>query len=589
MCGIVSVISYKDNVVDDVIASLKRLEYRGYDSAGIAFLSENSNLERIRSVGKVDNLANKIKNREIKARSCIGHTRWATHGKVTESNAHPHISDGVAIVHNGIIENYTELKNKLISDGFEFESETDSEVIAKTIAKHIKDGADFVSAFKKSIKEFVGTYAIVAIYAKEPNLLIGTKKGSPMAVGISSDGQSGYIASDAVALSTLAENLAYMEEGDIVVIEKGSEIKYNIYDSKENAVSRTITENKVSLSDVTKNGYSSFMLKEIFEESIVAKRTFDSYNYDIDLTEYKNVSIIACGTSYYAGMLAKYWIEDKLRIHVDVEVASEFRYRNPVLHKDGLYIFISQSGETIDTLYALRLVKEAGIKTLAIVNVATSSIAREADFMIKTEAGVEIGVASTKAFVSQIMALLIMSCGKDKVNINAIQDAINSILNGSIDFTQLAKKIIASKSIFYIGRGSCYPIALEGALKIKEISYLLAEGIPSGEIKHGPLALVDENVITIAFAPNGIMLEKVLSNCQEISARHGYIVLVTNTEDFDKKLNNIFCINMSKIRNNDAYIFACTTFIHLLAYHTATAMLRDVDKPRNLAKSVTVE
>ena len=591
MCGIIAALSYNDNISNNLISALERLEYRGYDSAGIAYLDNNSSLQRIRTVGKVQLLKETVERQQIKSHIGIGHTRWATHGTVTEFNAHPHTADGVAIVHNGIIENYQELKKGLVNEGYVFESETDTEVIAKLIASHIKSGKTFFEAFKQSVNELVGTFAITAIYEKEPHILLGAKKGSPMAVGISPDKQSGYIASDAVALSTLANELAYLEEGDIVVVKKEDQILYEIFESNGQKIRREIVPNKVSLNDVSKNGYESFMLKEIFEEAAVARKTYERFNYNIDISKFNNISIIACGTSYYAGIVAKYWIEAIAKIHVDVEIASEFRYRNPVLTKNSLYIFISQSGETIDTLCAMRLVKEAGIKTLALVNVDTSSIAREADFTIKTEAGVEIGVASTKAFVAQMLSLLMLCCRN--IDIEAIERSINAILNGDHDIAKLANKIKDCRSLFYIGRGVNYPIALEGALKIKELSYISAEGYPAGEIKHGPIAIIDENIYTMALAPYDKYFDKTISNTQEILARNGKILLITTNDaknflhGIDKN-ENVECVFLPE--NNPLYLpFSLTTFIHLLAYYTAKAKGHDVDKPRNLAKSVTVE
>ena len=591
MCGIIAALSYKDNISNALISALERLEYRGYDSAGVAYLDHNLSLQRIRTVGKVQMLKEAVEKKHIQAHIGIGHTRWATHGKVTEFNAHPHTADGVAIVHNGIIENYQELKKRLLNEGYIFESETDTEVIAKLIASHIKSGENFFEAFKKSSNELAGTFAIVAIYEKEPDILLGAKKGSPMAVGISPDKQSGYIASDAVALSTLADELAYLEEGDIVVVKKDGQLVYEIFASNGRSINREIMPNRVSLNDVSKNGYESFMLKEIFEEATVARKTYARFNYNLDISKFSNVSIIACGTSYYAGAVAKYWIEDIAKIHVDVEIASEFRYRNPVFSRNSLYIFISQSGETIDTLCAMRLVKEVGIKTLALVNVETSSIAREADFVIKTEAGVEIGVASTKAFVAQILSLLMLCC--KNLDSSAIELSINAVLNGNYDFAGLANKIKHSRSLFYIGRGVSYPIALEGALKIKELSYISAEGYPAGEIKHGPIAIIDENIYTVALAPYDKYFDKTISNTQEILARNGKILLVT-TDDAKNFLHgidkneNVDCVFLPA-NNSLCLPFSLTTFIHLLAYYTAKAKGHDVDKPRNLAKSVTVE
>lgn len=593
MCGIISVLSFDNDVSKSLISSLERLEYRGYDSAGISYIDENSKLQRIRSVGKIKNLKDIVDKSDIKSNIGIGHTRWATHGKVTELNAHPHVADGVAIVHNGIIENYQELRKKLIEDGYEFESETDTEVIAKLIALHIKNGKTFENAFKSSISEFIGTFAIVAINEKEPNLLLGAKKGSPMAVGMSLDKRSCYVASDAVALSSLADEISYLEEGDIIIAKKGNALDYKILDIAGNPVSRKVVKNSVTLNDVNKNGYESFMLKEIFEEANVARNTYNKFDYDIDISKFDSISIIACGTSYYAGLLAKYWIEDISRIHVDVEIASEFRYRNPVFSKNSLYIFISQSGETIDTLCAMRLVKEANIKTLALVNVETSSIAREADYVIKTVAGVEVGVASTKAFIAQTLSMLLLTLKKQNLDIDAIEKSINVVLNKQYDFAHMAEKIKDSRSLFYIGRGTNYPISLEGALKIKELSYVSAEGYPSGEIKHGPIAIIDENIYTIAIAPFDKHFEKTISNTQEILARNGKIFLIT-TEDAKNSLHdldqneNVDCVFLPTCE--PVYqAFSLTTAIHLLAYYTSKSKGYDVDKPRNLAKSVTVE
>lgn len=593
MCGIVSVLSFDNDISEKLIGALERLEYRGYDSAGMAFINQDSKIFRIRSVGKIEELKKKIENLNIDANVGIAHTRWATHGKVTEQNAHPHTADGVAIVHNGIIENYQNLKSKLLNAGFQFESDTDTEVIAKLIAFYIKEGNEFLAAFKLAIADLTGTFAIVAIYEKNPDIILGAKKGSPMAVGTSQDGRSYYIASDAIALSSLADNIIYLEEGDIVKIEKQDKLVYEITDCQGNLISRNIVPNNVSLSDVSKNGYETFMLKEIFEESTIISNIYNNFDYDIAISKFSNISIIACGTSYYAGLLAKYWFEEISHIHTDVEIASEFRYRNPVISSNTLYIFISQSGETIDTLCALRMVKDAGMKTLALVNVETSSIARESDFMIKTLAGVEIGVASTKAFVAQALSLLLLCVGKDNFKMNVLEHLINSVLNNQHLFVQLANKIKDSRSFFYIGRGTNYPIALEGALKIKELSYVSAEGYPAGEIKHGPIAIIDESVYTIAIAPFDKYFEKTISNTQEILARNGKIILITteNAKNFlhgleeNKNIDTVFIPASDGIYTT----FPLMTVIHFLAYYTSKAKGYDVDKPRNLAKSVTVE
>lgn len=593
MCGIVSVLSFDNDISKKLIGALERLEYRGYDSAGIAFIDQNSNLQRIRAVGKIEELKKLTNNISITANIGIAHTRWATHGNVTEKNAHPHISNGVAIVHNGIIENYQELKKKLLKENFKFESDTDTEVVAALIAFHIKTGENFEEAFKNAISELKGTFAIVAIYENQPDILLGAKKGSPMAIGLSEDGKSYYIASDAIALSSLAENIIYLEEGDIVKIEKHNKLSYTIFDAAMHITKRDMVPNSVSLSDVSKNGYETFMLKEIFEEATIIRNIYNNFNYDINISNFNNISIIACGTSYYAGLLAKYWIEDIANIHVDVEIASEFRYRNPAVFPKTLYIFISQSGETIDTLCAMRMVKDMGMETLALVNVETSSIAREADHMIKLLAGVEIGVASTKAFVAQAFSLLLLCIKKQELKIDLLEKLINSILNNKYQFAKIAEKIKDSRSFFYIGRGVNYPIALEGALKIKELSYVSAEGYPAGEIKHGPIAIIDEKVYTIALAPLDKYFEKTISNTQEILARNGKIILITteNARNHIHGLDNNENVDCVFIPNSDDpyTTFPLITAIHLLAYYTSKSKGYDVDKPRNLAKSVTVE
>lgn len=594
MCGIISVLSFKDKVAKCIISSLERLEYRGYDSAGISYIDENSKLQRIRSVGKINNLKNLLDLESIKSHIGIGHTRWATHGKVTVSNAHPHNAEGISIVHNGIIENFEDLKKTLIEKGEVFESETDSEVIAKLISYNIKNGLSFIDAFQKAISIITGTYAVAAIYEKEPNTLIGAKKGSPMALGVSPDKMSVYVASDAIALSSLAEEVTYLEEGDIAICKRNSEdITYTILDNNFKEVSRKTVKNTVSFDDVNKGGFEDFMLKEIFEEPKVIFDTFNNEFKKPDLSKYNKICFIACGTSYYAGYLAKYWIEDLARIHVDVEIASEFRYRNPVLSKDTLYVFISQSGETCDTLSAMRDVKSKGLDTLAVVNVDTSSIAREADYFIKTMAGTEIGVASTKAFVAQAMALLLLAVDKSEIDVEEIMMATQSVLNNQLSIKTAAEKIKNSKSMLYLGRGTSYPIALEGSLKVKELSYISAEGYPSGEIKHGPIALIDESVYSIILAPKDRYFEKTISNAQEVLARKGKIILIT-TEDSKDFLQNIATdenVSIISIPNIDTRIqpFPLATTIHLLAYYTAKGKGIDVDKPRNLAKSVTVE
>lgn len=600
MCGIVSVLSLdEDCILDRILGAMERLEYRGYDSAGIACIDASAKLHRVRSVGRMAKLRDAVRTDQwssINGGAWIGHTRWATHGQVAERNAHPHVCDGVAIAHNGIIENYQSLKNELISAGYEFESDTDSEVIAKLIAYYVKTrGLQFEEACRECMHVLQGTFAIVAISQNVPNTLIGMKLGSPMAICIDGQCRNFYIASDAIAMSSLSNSITYLLEGDFVVATRTQGgITYMVTSSDGLEVERGVEPNKIQASCVGKNGYESFMLKEICEEAIVARRTYDTFDPRIiDISKFSKVSLIACGTSYYACLLAKYWIEALIKIPTDVEVASEFRYRNPVMVTSALYIFVSQSGETIDTLCAMRLVKERSCTTLAIVNVDGSSIAREADITIITPAGPEIGVASTKSFVSQIMMLLLMCVPKERVDIVQIETAINSVLADKHNMEEIARFIVGSRSVFYIGRGPSYPIALEGALKMKELSYMNAEGYPAGEIKHGPIALIDDEVCTVVIAPHDEYLDKTISNMQEIIARNGSVLLLAS-QDFREHMREISshgateCLFLPTLHNvYNPFVFGVA--VHLIAYNVAKSIGRDVDKPRNLAKSVTVE
>lgn len=580
MCGIIAILNKKEktDITHMLTAALSRLEYRGYDSSGISITTSNCENIIIKSVGRIDALKQKIQNsgiENLKAMVGIGHTRWATHGGVTECNAHPHKAGGVSIVHNGIIENYQELKKEIKT---EFKSETDSEVIAQLINKFIDNGMNFEDSFHKTISMLKGTYAIVAMYAKEPNIMLGAKKGSPMAIGYNNN--QIFIASDAIALSSLSKTIIYLEEGDFVICKND---QFKILDKDMNNVIRVEHKNSVSTMDVTKCGHEDYMLKEIFEEPQVLIETFNNFENPIDIKKYKSIYLIACGTSYYAGLLAKYWIEDFNNIQVNVEIASEFRYRNPVLNKNSLYIFISQSGETIDTLCAMRKVIEKEFDTLSIVNVANSSISRESKFNIQTSAGVEMGVASTKAFISQVLTLLLLSVDKKQIPVNDIAKSMQNIINRQQDFVNLAEKLKNSKGIIYMGRGTSYPISLEGSLKMKEITYISSEGCPAGEIKHGPIALIDENVYTVILAPEDRYYEKTLSNAQEIIARNGKVLIIG--KGAIKGQENIEIDDHTTIGSP----FVLATAVHLLAYYTAKAKNLDVDKPRNLAKSVTVE
>lgn len=596
MCGIVSVLSVcSSDITSDLLSSLKRLEYRGYDSAGIAVIDINGNTETIKAVGRISSLE-----KEVVKYGClegvigIGHTRWATHGGVSLINSHPHSYLDVSIVHNGIIENYDELKTILRKKGHVFQSETDSEVIAHWITEYMNKGNTFIESFKSTMSLLVGTYAIVAISEREPNILLGSKKGSPMAFGENKGKEKAYIASDAIALASLAENVAFLEDGDAVVLDKRDNvISCKVYDKNWNEVSREFHKNTTSYDEISKNEFEDFMRKEIFEGPKTAMETF-LHVKDIQIGEYQRLCFIACGTSYYAGIAAKYWIEDLQGVPVDVEIASEFRYRNPVLSQNTLYVFISQSGETIDTLCALKLIKESGLKSMSIVNVDNSSIFREADLSIQTKAGPEMGVASTKAFIAQMMAIISVFIDRRKISVDSIISSLNSGLSKEISIKEAAAKMSCARQMLYIGRGSSYPIAMEGALKIKELSYIGAEGYPSGEMKHGPIALIDSSVYTIVIAPDDKYFEKTMLNAQEILSRNGKVIFITNDSCLER------LVNVTKEGNVEGYIsiektdnisnsFGMAVILHLLAYYTAKTKGLDVDKPRNLAKSVTVE
>lgn len=602
MCGIISVLNCFDDrdISKKLIDALERLEYRGYDSSGIAIIkNDNNNFMRIRSVGRIKSLREKvdmIDDNELLGHIGIGHTRWATHGGVEERNAHPHISKNIAIVHNGIVENYENIREFLISQGYEFESMTDSEVIAGLISYyHTQKKLSLEDAFLKCLDDIHGTYAIVCMSLDNPDLLMGAKKGSPMAIGILDDNQSIYIASDAIALSNLSKKIIYLEENDRIICErKNNQISYKILDRNNNIVVRQILDNTISMNDVTKNGFEDYMLKEIYEEPQVMLETYNKFQSIVDIKKYDRLCFIACGTSYYAGLLSKYWIEDISNIPVDVEIASEFRYRNPVMNENTLYIVISQSGETIDTLCAMRNVLERGFDTLSFVNVDKSSIARESKYTILTHAGVEMGVASTKAFISQILSILLLIFDKKELNIDEIIKSMIHVIDRQDEIKEIANQLKSMRAILYIGRGTNYPISLEGSLKMKEISYINSEAYPSGEIKHGPIALVDENVCTVVLCPNDRYFEKTISNAQEILARKGKILLVLSEDAKDKisifkNNDNVILFFIKKLECEDFYPFVLTSFIHVLAYYTAKIKGLDVDKPRNLAKSVTVE
>ncbi|MES2497077.1 MAG: glutamine--fructose-6-phosphate transaminase (isomerizing) [Pseudomonadota bacterium] len=608
MCGIIGILG-KDDVAGRLLEGLRRLEYRGYDSAGICTIHDGQ-LERRRAEGKLDNLARKLAAEPLPGVIGIAHTRWATHGAPTQDNAHPHATGEVALVHNGIIENFKPLRDELIAKGRKFESQTDTEVVAHLISHDVEAGMDPVEAVRTNLKRLHGAFALAILFRQNPDMLIGARLGSPLVVGYGENGET-YLGSDALALAPLTQKIAYLDEGDWVVITREST---QIYDRDDRPVERAVVHSGVSSLSVDKGNHRHFMLKEIYEQPIVVAQTLKSYVRrlegqvslpipDFDLSTIRRVTIVACGTSYYAGMVAKYWFEQFARVPVDIDVASEFRYRAPVLEDGGLALFISQSGETADTLAALRHARAEGQKIAVVVNVPTSTMAREADLLLPTHAGPEIGVASTKAFTCQLAVLAALAANlarakgrldprEEKELVRHLSEAPAAI-NGALAYDEsieaMASVIASARDVLYLGRGPDYPLALEGALKLKEISYIHAEGYAAGEMKHGPIALIDENVPVIVIAPSGPLFEKTVSNMQEVQARGGKVVLISDYDGIQAAGEGCMAtITMPKVHPLIAPIVYAIP-VQLLAYHVAVAKGTDVDQPRNLAKSVTVE
>jgi len=606
MCGIVGILGQKA-VAGDLVDALRRLEYRGYDSAGIATV-ENGHLERIRAEGKLKNLELRLSNQPLQGHVGIGHTRWATHGKPVERNAHPHMNERVSVVHNGIIENFGELKKGLIAKGHRFETDTDTEVVVHLISDEMAAGNDAVEATRRSLAQLQGAFALAIIFAGEDDLMIAARLGSPLAIGHGNNEM--YLGSDAIALAPFTSEITYLEEGDWAVLRRKGVI---IYDRTGKEVRRARTTSVATSLLVDKGNHRHFMAKEIHEQPEVISHTLANYvdlaegrvtmpDLGIDPASIAQVSISACGTAYYAGLVGKYWIERYARIPVDIDIASEFRYREPPLPKGGLALFVSQSGETADTLATLRYCKSQGQRIVSIVNVRTSTIARESDVVLPILAGPEIGVASTKAFTCQVtvFACLAIALGRARGSISAEKEIelvralaevprhIATLLRDEAAYEQLAHELSKARDVLYLGRGINYPIALEGALKLKEISYIHAEGYAAGELKHGPIALIDENVPVIVVAPQDDLFDKTLSNMQEVAARGGKIVLVSNAT-----AERAGCEIEAHLAVPTAHPFTNPLLyavpVQLLAYHTAVFMGTDVDQPRNLAKSVTVE
>ena len=607
MCGIVGILG-RSPVAELLVDSLKRLEYRGYDSAGVATL-EGDHLERRRAEGKLKNLEKRLLAEPLGGHTGIGHTRWATHGKPTESNAHPHATENVAVVHNGIIENFRDLRIMLEKQGAKFSSETDTEVVAHLVNSYLLKGDTPQEAVKKSLPQLRGAFALAFVFKGHSDLMIGARKGSPLAVG-HGDGEM-YLGSDAIALAPFTDTISYLEDGDWVVLSREVSV---IYDENNVVANREVLKSGASSFLVDKANYRHFMAKEIHEQPEVVGHTLARYvdmaservrlpTLPFDFKDIQRISIVACGTASYAGYVAKYWFERLGRVPVEIDVASEFRYREAPLRKGDLAIFISQSGETADTLAALRYAKAAGVHTLSVVNVPTSTIARESETVLQTLAGPEIGVASTKAFTCQLMVLaaLAVAAGKARGELSDADEA--KLVHGLVEIPRLmaqaltiepqieklARELSKSKDVLYLGRGTSYPLALEGALKLKEISYIHAEGYAAGELKHGPIALIDENMPVVVIAPFDRVFEKTVSNMQEVAARGGNIILMTDAkgaaEATIESLVTIILPDMAATFTPMVYAIP----VQLLAYHTAVVMGTDVDQPRNLAKSVTVE
>ncbi len=607
MCGIVGIVG-KDEVVDQLVDGLKRLEYRGYDSAGVCTVHDGA-LERRRAEGKLANLVRELHEKPLPGRIGIAHTRWATHGAPNTVNAHPHATQEVALVHNGIIENFKPLRDELIARGRRFDSQTDSEVVAHLISEKVEAGMPPTDAVAEVLPRLHGAFALAILFRQHPDLLIGARLGSPLVVGYG-DGET-YLGSDALALAPLTQRIAYLEEGDWVVITRdGAQIR----DKDNQPVERPITISGVTGALIDKGNHRHFMLKEIYEQPIVVAQTLRSYlrpleekvalpDMEFDLSSVERVTIVACGTASYVGMIGKYWIERFARLPVEVDVASEFRYRDPVLLPNTLGVVVSQSGETADTLAALRHMKANGVTTAGIINVPTSSMAREVDLLMPTHAGPEIGVASTKAFTCQlaVMAALAVNLARAKGKLDPEEEreivrhlgevpaAINAALAHDEEIAAMASTIASARDVLYLGRGPDYPLALEGALKLKEISYIHAEGYASGEMKHGPIALIDEHVPLIVIAPSGPLFDKTVSNMHEAQARGAQVVLISDAEGLAQAGEDaIATIAMPRVHPLIAPIVYAVP-VQLLAYHVAVAKGTDVDQPRNLAKSVTVE
>ena len=607
MCGIIGILG-EAPVAPLLLDGLKRLEYRGYDSAGIATL-RNGSIDRRRAEGKLSNLAGVVERQPLEGTVGIGHTRWATHGRPTETNAHPHANQRVALVHNGIIENFKRLRGELEAAGHRFETETDTETVVHLISDYLDQQMTPQQAVAATLKRLDGAFALAIIFAGRHDLMIGARRGSPLAVGYG-EGEM-FLGSDALALAPLTDRICYLEEGDWVELSRAGA---RVHDAEDRPVEREVKQTALSGALIGKGEYRHFMQKEIFEQPAVIGDTLQSFlnplnrtvelpDLGIDLAAIPRITISACGTAFFAGLVAKYWFEQIARQPVEVDIASEFRYREAPMPQGGLSLFISQSGETIDTLEALRYAKRCGQKILSLVNVAESAIARESNAILQTLAGPEIGVASTKAFTTQltVLACLALATARARGAIDAGREAVLSqalielparvaeVLNHEAAIRVIAGDMVEARDVLYLGRGLLYPIALEGALKLKEISYIHAEGYAAGEMKHGPIALIDEDVPIVVCAPSGPLFEKTAANVQEVTARGGKVILFSDAQGLaragDQAAHKVELPAVDPFVSPILYALP----VQLLAYHTAVLKGTDVDQPRNLAKAVTVE
>ncbi len=605
MCGIIGILGQHE-VSPQLVEALKRLEYRGYDSAGVATVDAGGQLARRRAVGKLVNLSDRLVHEPLTGHAGIGHTRWATHGAATEANAHPHRRGPVAVVHNGIIENFRELRDEVIALGLQPESQTDTETVALLTAWHMAQGMDAIAAARATLSRLHGAFALAFLFEGEADLMIAARKGSPLAIG-HGEGEM-YLGSDAIALAPFTDRITYLEDGDHAILcRNGAEI----FDAEGQPVEREMRQIDVGATRIDKGGYRHFMAKEIAEQPVVLGDALNHYikgdrlvlPETLDFRDVDRLTLVGCGTAFYAAHVARYWFESLAGLPCDLDVASEFRYREPPLSPKSWAMFVSQSGETADTLAALHYARDRVAKTIGVVNVGTSAIARDADIALPTLAGVEVGVASSKAFTCQlaVLAVLALKAAHDRgrlsdaelarhlADLRALPGLLNQALAITDECQRLASWLSEAQDVLYLGRGALYPVALEGALKLKELSYIHAEGYASGELKHGPIALIDRNVPVVVLAPRDELFDKTVSNMQEVMARHGQVLLISDAAGIEAGGHGV---KATLAMPSGGGIFQPILYalpMQYLAYHTAVAKGTDVDQPRNLAKSVTVE